>query len=548
MPEASRQRGMCAYPLVAAATIAVGCAAHAEPTWPTVAGASRHHGVSNAIALPFGGGPGEAQPAATWIASTDHNGRPFTAIASQTPTFDDDRLYISARVSMPSGLQWRLVAIDRASGSAAWSSPISAPIVDSFSSITIDCTRERVIIASGRDVMCFNAESGEQVWNRRLARNVVNASPIIADDVEGRARAFITDYDGFGQAASLYCINIDEHSDDNPFEPGEVIWSVLIGGASGATPAFLPACDGGTGLVYVATRGEPSFVPGTILAFDAYANTVPAPAFITHNAINEGFYGTISIEPPSSQSVHPTLYAVSYEFYGGLSSANLIAVDGVTGSVRWSMPSNRGASAPVLLGNGRIAVSAGVQGFGTLPSVALYLDRKDHALELWNIVRDSWADHDNDQVIDPDECDSIGLWSYQPIASSDLRLLCVGVAPESASVGAFGPSMATLDVALAPRDLTFTHRTAGISGSPSAGRGWFYAINASGLAAFAMPRIDVNSDGRATIDDLCTFERGNASINRRDVTGDGAVNGTDRATLLRQLRVHEAGRMSAGRN
>jgi len=548
MPEASRQCGMCAYPLVAAATAGICCALHANQTWPVVAGAPSHHGVSNSIALPHGNAPAEATLAPAWITSTDEHGRPFAAIAAQTPTFDDQRVYISARVTTQAGPQWRLLAVERSGGTATWSSPISPPLVDSFSSATVDSNRGQVIIASGRDVVCFDAQSGAQTWSRRLARNVVNASPVIADDVEGRARAFITDYDGFGQAASLYCINIDEHSDDNPFDPGEVIWSVLIGGASGATPAFLPACDGGTGLVYVATRGEPSFVPGTILAFDAYANNSPSPAFITHNAIDEGFYGTISIEPPSNQSVHPTLYAVSYEFYGGLASANLIAVDGVTGSVRWSMPSNRGASAPVLLGNGRIAVSAGVQGYGTLPSVALYLDRKDHALELWNIVRDSWTDHNNDHVIDPDECDSVGLWSYQPIASSDLRLLSVGVAPESASVGAFGPSMATLDVALAPWDRTFTHRTAGISGSPSAGRGCFYAINASGLVAFAMPRIDVNSDGRATIDDLCTFERGNASNNRRDVTGDGTVNGTDRATLLGQLRVHEAGRMSAGRN
>lgn len=547
MPQARRQLGIRACMFAGVAASALCCAAHGQDLWPSLAGGSAHTGVSNSIALPLGGSPNESPAVGAWIASTDEQGRTFTAIPAQTPVFDHERVYVCGRVALQTGAAWSLLAIDRASGTVAWSAAIPTPLVDSFSSATVDALRGRVLIASARNLICFDAVSGGEMWRRTLTRNVVNGSPIIADDVPGRGRAFITDYDGYGVAASLYCINLDARSPTNPFDPGDLVWSVPIGGASGATPAFLAASEGGVGLVYVATRGEPSFMPGNIIAYDAHADGAPSPSFITPNTIDEGFYGTISIAPPTKQGGSPTLYAVSYAFYGELDSANLLAVDGVSGGIRWSVPSNRGGSAPVLLGNGRIAVSAGVQGYGTLPSVALYLDRGDHAIELWNGVMDTWTDTDGDDLIDLSECDSVGLWSYQPVASADLRLLCVGVAPESAIISGFGPSMATLDLSLSPKDRLYCRRTAGVSGSPTAGRGWMYAIGANGVVAFTTPRLDVNADGRTTIDDVCSLERGVAPLDRRDVNGDGMASDGDRRELLKQLRVHEAARMSTRR-
>lgn len=551
MHQARRQLGTRACVFAAAAASVVCCAARGQAQgqelWLGVAGGSAHGGVSNSIALPHGELPDHAPAVGAWHASVDEQGRTFTAIPSQTPVFDQQHVYVCGRVMMEFGAAWRLLAISRETGSAVWAAAIPPPLVDSFSSAAVDVLRQRVIVASARDVICFDAITGGEMWRRTLTRNVVNASPIVVDDVSGRGRAFVTDYDGFGVAASLYCINLDARSATNPFDPGDLVWRVPIGGASGATPAFLPASEGGVGLVYVATRGEPSFMPGSIIAYDAHADAAPSPAFIINNAIDEGFYGTLSVAPPTADGEAPTLYAVSYEFYGGLNSANLLAVDGASGAIRWSVPSNRGGAAPVLLGNGRIAVSAGVQGFGTLPSVALYLDRGDHGIELWNSVRDSWIDDDGDGLIDPSECDSVGLWSYQPIASGDLKLLCVGIAPESAMLNAFGASIATVDVSLWPMDRLFCRRTFGTSGSPAAGRGWFYSIGANGVAALAMPRIDVNGDGRTTIDDLSALERGEVSLDRRDVNGDGAVSPGDRHELTSQLRVHEASRMTTRR-
>lgn len=549
MPDASGKLGMSHGPALAIAAAAVCCAANAQSAWPTLAGGSAHAGVSNSIMLPLGSSAYESPAFGDWTVSNDGAGHTLTLVPSQSPVFDDARVYFCGRITPPNtSTPWRLVAVERATGEVAWAVPIPSQVVDSFSSPCADTNRNRVLMGSGRDLVCFDAISGSERWRRTLTRNIVNASPIIADDVVGRARAFITDYDGYGTAGSLYCINLDARSAANSFDPGQIVWSVPIGGASGATPAFLPANRGGVGLLYVATRGEPGFAPGTILAYDAQADTAPSPAFIATNSISEGFYGTISIAPPGWLSQSPTLYAVSYEFYGGMDSANLIAVDGSTGSVRWSVPCNRGGSAPVVLESGRIAVSAGVQGYGTLPTVALFLDRMDHAIELWNSARDSWIDADADDLIDVGECAWVGLWSYQPIASSDLKLLCVGSAPQSGLVSAFGSAITTIDLSLVPRDRAFCGSTSGVSGSPTAGRGWWYAIGANGLAAYRAARVDVNQDGRTTADDLATLERGTAPLDQRDVNADAACDDEDRTALLRALRVHESARMTTGRH
>src|SRR5690606_15324101 len=92
-------------------------------------------------------------------------------------------------------------------------------------------------------------------WQTALSRPIVNASIAIADG-HPHGRALITDFDGFGNAASLYCINTGAFSPDNPFERGEIVWQESIGGASGATPT----CAGGA--VYVACVSTPDAGPG----------------------------------------------------------------------------------------------------------------------------------------------------------------------------------------------------------------------------------------------------------------------------------------------
>lgn len=523
----------------------MGARAHAQTIWTSTGGDSAHQSLANAAAMPHGAASNEAPALGPWVVNTDEFAREITLIPSQTPVFDENHVYVSARVV--SAEAWRLLAVRRANGTVAWSGSIPSPLVDSFSSPVVDKPRNAVIVASRRDLVCFDAMTGAERWRRTLNRNVVNASPIVVDDVPGRARVFITDYDGYGVNASLYCYNLDPESYSNPFDPGDLVWRITIGGASGATPAFLPASAGGAGLVYVATRGEPGFAAGNILAFDAHSDTPPSPAFIATNAISEGFYGTICVAPPKRDADAPILYAVSYEFYAGLDSANLLSIDGISGAVRWSAPCNRGASAPVALGNGRVAVSAGIPGYGTLPTVALYLDRVTHAVPLWNSASGSWSDANEDGLVDPGECLVAGLWSYQPAASSDQSLLCVGIPPMTGEIEAFGSALASLDLALRPSDREFMRAIPFVSGSPSVAIGNWYAISAAGLMARVTPRPDVGANGRVSIDDLAAFEHGSAPMEQRDVDGDGAATDGDRRSLLNELRFHEGLRMQTGR-
>src|SRR5690606_6027006 len=102
-------------------------------------------------------------------------------------------------------------------------------------------SRGQVITASGRFVTAFDLGTGSLRWQTELGRNVVNASPLVVED---SGRLFITDYDGFGLSARLYCIDL------GPPNPGAILWSVTIGGSSGNSPAyadgrvFVPACAG----------------------------------------------------------------------------------------------------------------------------------------------------------------------------------------------------------------------------------------------------------------------------------------------------------------
>ncbi len=479
--------------------------------------------------------------------------------ASATPVFDASNVYVAARVSLVGaggggggGTQWRALAIRRSDGGVAWSALIPAPALDSFSSITVDATRNIVLVPSGRVLICFDAATGVERWRATLVRSIVNASATIATQVAGRGRVFITDYDGFGTGASLVCINIDPFTASNPFQPGAIVWSVPIGGASGATPAYLVTNQGGVGLVYVATLGDPGVTGGSVLAYPADASVAPAPAFIASNLITEGFFGGVSVVPAMRAGQGPRVYAASYAFFGDIDAGNLIALDGSTGTIYWSVPSNRSASTPVALGNGRIALSSGIQGFGSVPSVGLFVDRGDSALQLWDSAIDSWTDLDSDLSLDLGEYLRAGLWSYQPVVSRDANQLCVGVPSTSTTVGAFGAELATLDVALGPRDRNFFTSITGVSGSPAIAHRAWYAIGAgtnggSVMSAFASMRPDVNSDGRVSVDDLAAFERGVVSVSARDINGDLSVTLADRTALMMILRRNEASRSASRR-
>lgn len=433
----------------------------------------------------------------------------------------------------------RLFAFHRDTGSVSWSQPVGPISLDSFASPALDAGNGRIVYASGAWVRAFDAVNGDPAWACELERNVVNASPAITTDMPGANRLFITDFDGFGSEGRLYCINIDPFDESlNPFEPGQVVWSVNVGGSSGNSPAYLERSRGGLGLVYVASVGEFGWEPGRIRAYPANATSAPAPAWEFMNVIPEGFFGGVAAAPPEVMGEAPRVYAASYAFSGGLSSANLVKVDGVTGQLVWSAPCNRTASTPVVLPGGRVLVSGGISGFGSIPSVRMFLDQGAAVSTLWDSAIDSWVDHDQDGQIDPDECLRLGGWTQQPVA-----LLFGGRATGLCGTIPLGPLsvpsnvLSLIDLESHPSSPSFVLlQHLGAGASPAVAGPAAFSVGTDGLIGLGTSpdKFDLDFSGSLTIDDLYHWEVG---LGERDLNDDGVADEQDRAMLVASLRL-----------
>lgn len=500
-----------------------------------------------------------------WTATADQNGNVITFSPQAGVVATETLVYAVGKVS-PSGQpanQFRVFAFRRTDGVCVWSSSIPTPALDSFSTPALDRANRAVIVASGSRVRAFHWSTGVMLWDRGLTRNIVNASPAVTTDLGSADRAFITDYDGFGISAKLYCINVDAFdAGSNPYQPGEIVWSAPIGASSGNSPAYLPREAGGLGLVYVATSGDFAFDPGRVLAFPVLSpggvGSTPAAVWTSINETGQGFFGGVSVSAATigGGNADPSVYAASYEFTGGLSSANMIRLNARTGAQSWSVDCNRSASLPIALPNGRVLLSAGINGFGSLPNVQLF---EDHTLTntgsgatmLWDSVLNTWLDTGNGQI-DPGEFLPLGGWNQHPVVCLSpegtrafVGAISAGSDPAGYSVGLRAinpdvtptPSLAGFVVAQAPAG-----GGAG-GGSPAIAGTSAYSIGGGGLAALGSLRLDfdVDGDGRVSINDLYSWER---SQGARDTDRDGTVTARDRRRLIAAIRDSEREQLS----
>src|SRR5262249_37171237 len=152
-------------------------------------------------------------------------------------------------------------------------------------------------------------------------------------------------------------------------------WSVTIGASSGNTPAVW------NGRVFVTSAGDGGFGPGQVWCFDARAITAPTPLWVTLNPAGEPFFGGTCVHERQGGA---DLFCASYAFYGNSTSANLLKVDAATGAVRWSAPCNRTSSTPLVLPDGRVCLSGGIRGYGSVPTLQLFRDDATTATLLWD--------------------------------------------------------------------------------------------------------------------------------------------------------------------
>lgn len=480
-----------------------------------------------------------------WTATRDQSNNVITFVAQGGVVASEGLVFAIGRVSPPGGPsnQYKLFAFRRADGSCAWAGAIPTPVLDSQSTPAIDRANGAVIAASGNRVRAFDLTTGVQRWDRALTRNIVNASPVVTTDLGPADRLFITDFDGFGSAAKVYGINVDPfNATTNPYQPGDIVWSAGIGAGSGNSVAYLPRVAGGLGHAYVASVGDFATEPGRVRAFPASASGTPAPVWSVDNDTGLGFFGGVCVASPSQLSADPPVFAASYDFSGGLKSGNLVKVNGRTGAIVWSAWTNRSASTPVPLPDGRVLLSNGINGFGSLPGVVCLRDLGATFATVWETIADTWTDANGNSSIDPGEFRAMGGWNQQPVATiapgalGGATRFIVGLTPTSSNSFAASSALTQYDPAQAPSATAFVVRAAPAGGgSPAVAGPAAYSIGSTGLVALgSIPGdFDVNGDGRVTIDDLYAWEQGTGS---RDTDRDGSVTPADKRKLLVALR------------
>jgi outer membrane protein assembly factor BamB len=452
--------------------------------------------------------PSLAAPA--WVASVDESGREIEFIGQAGVVCDAQRVYAVGRVDGES----RVLAFAREDGACVWSAPAPQPHASSWSTPALDAGNGAVLVGLGESLIALDHATGAARWQAALQRPVVNASPLVTTDLGPADRAFITDSDGFGDSARLYCVNVDAFdAGANPYQLGEVVWSAAIGSAAGSTPAY------SAGLVYIATAGPGGFGAGTVMAFDASSVSEPQPLWTFENVKDAGFFGGIAVAGGA-------VYTASYAFSGGRSSANLVRLDAATGTMAWSAGCNRTDSTPVVIGDGRIVVSGGIAGFGTLPTVQLFIDHGDSAEMLWDSAAATWQDADANGTIDPGEYVPMGGWMHQPLVGSPGSgpVLLVGAIPLGGESYAPCTDLYSIDLdreAGAPGWIA--DHFEGTGSTPAAAGGDVYTVGAAGLHAFRGCRADCDRSGGLDLFDFLCFQ--NAFVSDEpygDCNGDGA--------------------------
>lgn len=406
-------------------------------------------------------------------------------VARSTPAAFGGRVFVLARrFSGPLHVGNRLIAFDALDGERLWETPLAADVLDAWTSPAVDARNNTVIVCADKTVYAVRIADGGIEWTRMLSRSVVNASPVVTQDlfVNGTPanRVLVSDYTGFAAGGALHAINVDPfHAVDNPHQPGEIAWSAALSGAVGNSAAYAAQT------VYV------SSVNGVIRAFDAHDGS---PVWQTAVDLSgypalTGFYGGVTVRGDA-------LYAALYVFPAGQNNAALYRLDAGDGAVVWSVACERTNSMPFADGQGRVYVSGGIDGdFGSFNKVQAFADHGTHATPLW------------DTHVDSGGALEVGGWTHQPVYSRG-RLF----AGRPGGDTSFGPyvELYVLDPDTSPGQPGFIlSQRAGAGGSPAAAHGRLYSLGEDGLVA-----LDPSPACLA------------------DVTGDGLVNVADLSALL----------------
>ena len=452
-----------------------------------------------------------------WIASEDPQDPLFYVEfeGATAPVVYNGKVYAYAKYynELGENTNSQIIAYDANSGEIKWAAPIDQAIFDSQSSPCVDEKHNTVLIGSGDKLFALDAQTGTQKWSTQLEKAVVNASVCAAVDIP-YARAFITDYDGFGPTGRFYCINLEPYSGDvhNPYQAGDIVWSDTIGASCGNSPAYKK------GVVYAASISKPnSSEPntGTIRAYDATANTA-VKLWETTDSNFEGFSGGLTVTKEGF------VYAVNYDWREACEdNSAMCKIDCNDGSIVWITKVERTNAMPVVVGD-KIYISGGIGDdppwfVGSRPKVEAYQDLGESVIKLWETPADM----------------IVGGWTNQPVYANGK--LYVGAIPIGGNYFGAYTDLYILDVTAEPNDPNFViDHYPGCGNSPAVTYDSIYTIGYDGLFKFHQHRLPADFEGNGGVDihDLSAFVDtwlydGPVGVKRCDLDLDGDVDFMD---------------------
>jgi outer membrane protein assembly factor BamB len=434
--------------------------------------------------------------------------RPIEFEAATGPLVYAGRVF--AYVRCPVEPNSMVAAWEADSGRLLWSTLVDPAHDGSSATPCVDTKHDAVLIGSGSRFFALDVNDGHAVWPSpaELDGPVVNASACAALDLP-HARAFVTDAsygtdDGQGH---LYCINLDANEPNNPYEPGQILWTCHLGGTLGNSPSYAD------GRVYVASQG------GQIYAFDARATAEPnGPVWIANpdgsaangsSPVTGQFWGGVTVTREGF------LYAATYNYSlaTGEDNSTLVKVDARDGRMVWTVAVERTDTIPVVVGQ-TIFVSAGLPGdYGSQPKVQAFRDLGDTVELMWDTSADLPGI-------------AVGGWTAQPVYAAGKLYVGAQDAPYDALWRPNGNGyLYVLDVTRDPADPEFVLGCVeGCGNSPVVTHDCVYSVGPHALMKFHQPRplADIDGDGQVTDLDRQSL---------LDVMGTGYPLGTMRADL-----------------
>ncbi|HIH94629.1 TPA: PQQ-binding-like beta-propeller repeat protein, partial [Methanosarcina acetivorans] len=222
----------------------------------------------------------------------------------------------------------QLVALDEFNGDIIWNVSIPKAVYGSWASPAYD--NGMVFTATGPELGCYDAETGEKIWcfNDTVgSQGAVNSGPAIADGM-----VIFSDWDG----SHYYCLDEDT---------GYLLWSFEVVGDGQSVPAYAD------GKFYLTSWGYGSSYAGHAYCVDAVTGEQ-----VWHiNNIEQNFCGS----PAYKDGV---LYLTTYNFYG---DGDLLALDAADGSIIWQQTIQRTDSTPAFA-YGNVYVCGGCAGFSNV--------------------------------------------------------------------------------------------------------------------------------------------------------------------------------------